>query len=184
MKTSTKTCIVDAELWLDYVEDHLEPSMRADLTLHVTHCEPCQKTLREFQGLRHVLDKKDSLPGDDFFAHLEGKIMAKVTQNEIMPPPTFRPGNRRTAYVTMALALVVVTSSFVVNKFGASPRQGIPVVQAEPADQMFIQTSANDIALVNDVINAHEGFEEVVFDAAAHRMAEMDESQARRTLGL
>jgi len=187
MSSTDKTCEIEAELWLDFAEDELDPSLKGELSLHIVGCTSCQKQLKEFQAIQSSLKVKDDIPDDDFFQHLEGKIMAKVATEGIAAqymPRAWRAHSRR-ALTIMVLFLLVVTGPLLLKNIRhLNKTNEVSVANTEAADEWMVQTSNQDLGAFGDVINAHENTADLLLDASAHKMANLDESELRQRLGL
>ena len=184
---TSPACDVPAEQWLDYVDGDIDESLKEDLTLHVAHCPVCQGHLKEFQAIGSVLEREDKLPDDEFFQHLEGKIMAKVGGLQ-MPTAArvFRWRNVSTGTWAMAAIftfLITLPAVFSVIRNSQMNFLNRTVEVVDSSDRWMVETSEKDIAMFGDVINSHESADDLVLDSAAHLMAGLDESQTRRALG-
>lgn len=58
-KDQAKKIRENEELWIDYLESEIEPSLKDDLDIQLAHCPEAQKLTQEYQALKSAIKKVD-----------------------------------------------------------------------------------------------------------------------------
>jgi anti-sigma factor RsiW len=195
MKTKLKvltTCNIDPELWLDYVEGEIDPSMKSDLKLHLQNCTTCQKNFSEFKTVRTGIQKTSDpqIPSDEFFKTLELKIMAsldnQVSENHHVASVAVSRVYAYTRQYTKSIAAVAALFLLILGglyktmnfKEASSPQ----VAQSKLEEQFIVQAATNDPEAISEAMISHQDVEDVVMNATAEKLSRMSDRDAAQAL--
>lgn len=156
------------EVWLDYVENETEKSLKEDLARVLEHRPEYRKTVKEIVELKkHLKDTATQLPGEENFKKMKSNIMAvveKTTPEKKISP--WQRHNKAMTYTTMALAAVVtggiLTQTTIKN--GKTKKMN-PVIE----DQL-VASNIIDVHSLTDIS------EDLLLDAAAEKLSELPEN--------
>lgn len=186
------TCNIDSELWLDYVECELDPSMKGDLKLHLQNCTTCQKNFSEFKTVRTSVQKTSGaqLPSDEFFKTLEGKIMAsldnQVSENHHMASRAvsrvYAWTHQYTKSIAAAAALFLLILGGLYKTMSFKEVNSAQVAQSKLEEQFIVQAAYNDPAAIAEAMISHQDVEDVVMNATAEKLSRMSERDAAQVL--
>jgi anti-sigma factor RsiW len=194
MKTKLKVltdCNIDPELWLDYVEGELDPSMKSDLKLHLQSCATCQKNFSEFKTVRTVVQKTGDakLPSDDFFKTLEGKIMGSLEKSSVREVRHVKVASWAHAYtrrytksIAAAAALFLLILGGLYKTMNFKEANSPQVAQSKLEEQFIVQAAYNDPAAIAEAMISHQDVEDVVMNATAEKLSRMSERDAAQVL--
>ena len=108
------------QLWIDYLEDDLEPSLKQDLDIHLKNSQEAQKIVSDYHHLKSAICDVDDLP--DFNQNdqdrLHDQIMQKVSNTSIRRSSFFSlPYQAHKLLVIAATFLIVLGSIFAWNHY-------------------------------------------------------------------
>jgi hypothetical protein len=192
MKTKMKVltgCNIEPEVWLDYVEGEVSHSLGADLSLHLSQCDKCQKNYADIKMLKKELKKNDiKVPSDDYFKGLENKIMASLDKNVGAEGGQLVAVAGRVAVWTRrmtiplaasaALFLLIFGGLYKTMKFNteANPE----VAQTKLEEQFIVQTATNNPEIMSNSMISHQGQDDLVITAAAEKLSKMSRKDAAK----
>jgi anti-sigma factor RsiW len=194
MKTKLKVltdCNIDPELWLDYVEGELDPSLKSDLKLHLQNCSTCQRNFSEFKTVRTAVQKTSGveLPSDEFFKKLEGKIMASLDNSDIrngaateVRHVAFAWIERFTIPVAAAAALFLLILGGLYKTMNFKEVSSTQMAQSKLEEQFIVQAANNDPEAISEAMISHQDVEDVVMDSTAEKLSHMTDRDAARIL--
>ena len=179
-------CKIDADVWLDYSEKEISPTLASDLVLHSQDCLKCQSTLRDIELTRFLLKRtpEPELPAEEVFVNLEKLIAESVEKTLIDNPVTIKRAQLKVIFGATAAAFVLVFGSMygpsvIKYKNFKSPSA---VRQNSPEDQLMVESAHEDLEIFGDVIISHQDSDELVLDAAAEKLSRMSDQDARTML--
>ena len=112
-----KGTIKDEQLWIDYLEGDIEPSLKEDMDIHLQNSPEIQKIVYDYQQLKSNISKADHLPhsnqGNQDRIH--DQIMNKISRSS--KRSSFFPLSYQTHKLLMIAAafLIVLGSLFAWN---------------------------------------------------------------------
>ena len=178
------TCTFDEALWLDYIENDLEPDFRNDLEAHLPTCEECRHHLASWQKVMSSLDprKPVRLPEEAVFDRLHDQIMEQVVSLEVEQRREAKPQQWRMVVGAAAASVVLVFGTlFLSPEFKKPFMSSVKPVSIE--EQYIVQSAAIDPTLVENVLlNGHQEADDLIFDAAASRLSHMTDREALNVL--
>jgi len=179
-----KDCNIDPELWLDYEEDVLDPSLKKDLGLHLQNCVSCQSSLAEFKTIRSTIQSGSELglPSDEFFKGLNSKIMDSL--DSAVGGGVHGAKWSRRLFIPLAavaaLFLLVFGGLFKTMSFKAvsSPQ----LTQSKLEEQFMVQAANNDPEAIAEAMISHQDVQDVVMNATAEKLSRMSDQDVARVL--
>jgi anti-sigma factor RsiW len=182
MKSKLKVltdCNIDPELWLDYVEGELDPSLKSDLKLHLQDCSTCQKNFSEFKTVRTVIQKASEfeMPSDEFFNKLEGKIMASLDQPVAWTRRITIPSISSVAAIA-ALFLIILGGLYKTMNF--KEVSSSQTAQSKLEEQFIVQAANNDPEAISEAMISHQDVQDVVMNATAEKLSHMTDRDVAR----
>lgn len=102
--------------WLDYIENELDPSTRAEMKSILRHSAVDQDLVKSLSDTKYLIkEHADKIPelSDDFFDQMHDKIMAQVEKTEIKKSSRYRlrPVHKRLVK-TASAGLVLAAAAF------------------------------------------------------------------------
>lgn len=173
------------EIWLDYLEDELDPSLRQDLGLHVESCSQCRKNLNQFQEIKKQLKNQiQPLPSEAVFENLQNRIMSRIEKMEPEKKRVhlWRSSSLITAVATAAMAVLVVTSVFTGIQLKFAKKSSVVQKNINWDEQWMVQNSAGDPEFFSEVIISHENSGDMILEAAAGKLSRMSDREVRMVL--
>ena len=100
------------ELWINYVEGELEPSLKQDLDIQLGHCLEAQKITSQYKRLKLEIKNLDVAPAfsTEYYSKLHDKIMDRVSHQSIQSP-IFSLHHQRNKLVALAASFLLVLGS-------------------------------------------------------------------------
>ncbi|MBK9293137.1 MAG: hypothetical protein IPM57_01640 [Oligoflexia bacterium] len=158
-----------AEVWLDYIENETEKSLKEDLERVLSYRPEYKKTVTQLIELKkHLKDTATDLPSDETFKKLKNNIMAAIEKTE--PDKKLSPWhkhNKAMTYTTMTIAAVVAGGIVSQTEFKGTQK----------GEQSY---SLEDNILISQDLN--ELSEEVLIEVAATKISQMPENMAQNEL--
>ncbi|MCB0394841.1 MAG: hypothetical protein KDD25_09785 [Bdellovibrionales bacterium] len=171
---------IDDEVWVDYIEDELDPSLKDDLDTYISHSPDLDGTVRDLQFARTQLEKIGSeveIPEDEkFYENLHDKIMARVEKTNVQSPVVVRLFERRTLrWVAGAAAAIVmlVTGFAVLNNSETIPGK----VKVAKSSNWLIESTVQNPGLIPDTKISPGVENDVLMDAAANKLQKMSDKE-------
>jgi hypothetical protein len=179
MKRPPKNENLNEEVWIDYIEDELDPSMKDDLDTYISHSPELDSEVKDFQMVRSQLEDLGShykVPEDEeFYNRLHDKIMARVENTQMQSNVVVQLTRKRTLKYAGAIAasLVMAISAWVVYEQNSVPSN---VKVAKSSNFLLENTAKNPDAIPETNINpALES--DMLIDAAASKLKRMSDSE-------
>ena len=158
-KKEEASTTVPLETWIDYVDGDIDPSLKEDLTLMLSHSKEAQAEIRPLQYLFTALEKKIEMPSDDYFKKLEGRIMSRISEEPTPLRIVARSGRFGRPAVQMMLsaaALVAVLCAPLIYssiRHATSPGPQIAQRPLTSEEKMMVEASRKDLKVFSDIIN-------------------------------
>lgn len=124
----------EESIWLDYVEDLLEPSLKEDMDLLLEHSETDQQIVKGYERVRDLVkfSDEDSLPeSGEYYANLQSKIMSSISETEPEPPPAKESKLVRYAVTGGFLAMALAILSYLPLLKSSQQEAGYSVAEVE-----------------------------------------------------
>lgn len=109
--------------WLDYVEEELEPAVKAQMKALLKQSKKDQEVVAQLEATKDLIEMAEPAGphvGDDYLNALHDKIMAQVEMTDVKPKPRLRmkPKHKKWAVVSsvtmmMSMASLLLGSYFV-----------------------------------------------------------------------
>ena len=76
------------ELWIDYLENELDPSFKQDLDIQLNHSSEAQKLISQYTRLKSEIKSLDHVPtlSQKYYDDLHNKVMNEVSHKSIQSP--------------------------------------------------------------------------------------------------
>lgn len=171
-KKAKTGCHMEETVWIDYMENELDETLRQDLLLHLNGCSSCQENLKGFEAVRKSFVKREVVREPNFDA-IHNKIMQRV-QNEVIEAPEF---SWRHQWWTVATAacLVLVMGGVVYKNTSPSPERPSYSITAD--DKLIVENASQDPQVFGDILLSHQESEDLVFDIAAEKLSHMSDKE-------
>ncbi len=171
--------------WLDYIEGELDPATRVEVKSILKHSKADQEIVSSLQETKEFIeDNSINLPDldDAYYEQLTNKIMAKVEETEMAPPPIIVVRSRhreaakkiawRVATVGTAVFCVAIVASFLAT---ANLRQKFdPVTEMAKQSAVHPEEDALFLSYQNEgdffVDVASQSFDDLTKDEFNHLM--------------
>ena len=100
------------ELWINYLEGELEPSLKQDLDIQLDHSLEAQKITSQYERLKLEITSLDIVPNfsQEYYDELHNKIMGKVSCTSIQSP-IFSLHHQRNKLLAMAASFLLILGS-------------------------------------------------------------------------
>ena len=181
------------ELWLDYLENEVEPSLREDVELLLEHSAEDKKRLNDWKLLKSSLRRADPLknvrgtkvsgpatPNSvPFNSALFEKVMGEVHKTKPVPlwrAKALRP--RVIGPVAASLVLLVTSTTLLLRTVG---RDSSPAVVAQKADteRWLVEAALTDPGALAHTVNNPQSEQDFVMDALAHQLDNLSDDQVK-----
>lgn len=188
MSKDLKDKILEEERWIDYLEGELEPSLAEDLERVLEHDEDLKALVGEYEGIKAYLGKLDQdelLPQeDDYYDQMSEKIMAKVSDSEVLPLPTKSFGRKNLQYFAAAVFLCVFSLSALMNSIESekSSQQGDQVAKMS-FQQLIKSAKVEDISTVQDTVISHESDMDFMMNADLDALNNLTDEELESLMG-
>jgi hypothetical protein len=188
MSKDLKDKILEEERWIDYLEGELEPSLAEDLERVLEHDEDLKALVGEYEGIKAYLGKLDQdelLPQeDDYYDQMSEKIMAKVSDSEVLPLPTKNFGRKNLQYFAAAVFLCVFSLSALMNSIESekSSQQGDQVAKMS-FQQLIKSAKVEDISTVQDTVISHESDMDFMMNADLDALNNLTDEELESLMG-
>jgi hypothetical protein len=182
-------CKIEADLWLDYIENEVSPDQKSDLKLHLDTCDICQKNCSNMKLLTHSVrdlpQMKDTMPSDLVFKKMNSKIMAQIDKTQIENVVVIRRAQVKIIFGASAAAFILVFGSVFgpsVWNHGLTSSSRSQLWLQNPEDQLMVENSQNDLEVFGNVIMSQQDSDDLVLDATAEKLSRMSDQDARAKL--
>ena len=100
------------ELWINYLEGELEPSLKEDLDIQLKSSLEAQKITSQYERLKLEIKNLDIAPefSPEYYNELHDKIMNRVSQRSIQSP-IFSLHHQRNKLIALAASFLLVLGS-------------------------------------------------------------------------
>ena len=182
----THECSIEPDLWLDYLENDVDESLKNDLKLHSEICVRCKKSLLEMRTLTTTLKNLPQMnmvmPSDSTFNRIRSEIMSSVEKTHIENSVTIKRTQLKVIFGATAAAFVLVFGSIfgpsVWNQVGNNQmRSSTRTENAE--DRLMVESAQNDVQVFGNIILNQQDSDDLVMDAAAEKLSLMSDQEAR-----
>jgi hypothetical protein len=178
-------CKIEPEVWLDYLDKNVDPSLKNDLELHASTCIICQKNRSEIENLsfslKHLPQMNLELPSDQKFEQIKNAVMTSIEKTQIENVVTIKRDQLKIIFGATAAAFLIVFGSVfgpsAWNQHGLS--KGLVVKVQSPSDQLMVESAQNDLEVFGNVILSQQSSDDLVLDAAAEKLGGMSDQDAR-----
>ena len=105
------------ELWINYLEGELEPSLKQDLDIQLNHSLEAQEVISQYKRLKSEIKGLDSVPSfsQEYHDKLYNRIMDKISHKSIQSPIFFLQHQKNKLLAMAASFLLVLGSIFAWN---------------------------------------------------------------------
>ncbi|MCC6276390.1 MAG: zf-HC2 domain-containing protein [Oligoflexia bacterium] len=182
-KRYTTPCGIDEELWLDFSEGELDPSLSQELEAHLAGCGDCQKAKEGWSRLGSLLrSDKLEMPHDLYFKKLENQIMSKVSTTQIEPlHPEFAFQARQYLVPVAAVFVLIMSSVFVgLHRSPVPSEKSVPGLTLD--ERYMAETVAGDPSVLNEVLISNQDEHEMLLDVATRRLDLMNGKKSEETI--
>lgn len=156
------------EIWVDYLENELDPSTKEDFSRVLTHSRNDERFLTGLANLRTSLKKADvSVKGASFNEALYNSIMSEVESSKITPRwriEIFKP-QFLVAVAASAVAVIVGVTLTQLNVTSPS----VAGVKGSQNDWL-LEASLDDPQALAQTVNDYQAENDFVFEALANKM--------------
>lgn len=188
MSKDLKKQILEEERWIDYLEGELEPSLAEDLEKVLDHDDDLKELVGEYEGIKAYLGKLDQdelLPQDeDYYDQMSERIMAKVSDTEVLPIPNKKFGRRNLQYFTAAVFLCVFSLSALMNSIESEKAsQQSDQVAKMSFKQLIKSAKVEDISTVQDTVISHESDMDFMMNADLDALNNLTDEELESLMG-
>lgn len=156
------------EVWVDYLENELDPSIKEDLSRVLTHSRSDEKFLTGLANLRTSLKKTDaSVKEATFNEALYSSIMSEVEGSKITPRwriEIFRPQ----FLIAVAASAVAVIIGVTLTQLNVTPPSVAEVKGTQ--NDWLLEASLDDPQALAQTVNDYQADNDFVFEALANKM--------------
>jgi len=163
------------ELWVDYIEDDLDPSLKEDLELVLDNSSQERRhleTLKLARAVAKVSGPAIEPKSDPFFAQLEQTIMSrldeKLDDNVVVLPV-------RRWFVPAAAAIVLLVVGSLVWK--NLQKEGVSFDRKSGHGDLLVSTSAQDLDSFSDSLINDQNEGDFFVEVAAQKMKTLSQDE-------
>ncbi len=170
---------LDESIWIDYIEDELDPSLRDDLTTLIPHSGENKEILKDYQSIRGNLEKVGKaieVPTDEnYFNDFHDRIMARVKNTKMQSPVVVRLFQKRVYRAVAGVALFLIIGSAIWNTANLTGGKPGDIEVAKSSNWLLESSVKNPEMVPNTVLTPGET--DMVMDAAAEKLDKMSEKE-------
>ena len=100
------------ELWINYLEDELEPSLKQDLDIQLDHSPEAQRLISQYKKLKLEIKSLDNAQSfsQEYYNKLHDKIMERVSHKSIQSP-IFSLHHQKNKLLAIAASFLLILGS-------------------------------------------------------------------------
>lgn len=176
----------DQDIWIDFLEGEVDPSLREDLARMLQNKPAAQAAVNDYARIKKGVKKTNDIKlnlDDQYFENLHSKIMTAVeTQTAPKEAEVIPLIRRRWVPVAAAAALVIVLGGVFVNHVKDLQGQKPADKVARVSQDWLIQTSAKNPGAFSETVISNEDDSDLLMDATARKLDRMSDDEAKKII--
>ena len=181
---SPKKNFDDQDMWVDFLEDELDESLKDDLKKMLEHSPEARESLEELKGLRRAIKSSSEdikVPEDPaYYAEKHDAIMSGIKKSKVQSPVVVKLFQEKTLRVAAAVALIIVSGGIIWESLQMTDKSPQPAgVEMAKSSQWFLESTARNPEVVPQTVITHEGEIDIYMDATAEKLESMSDKEAK-----